>query len=93
MTITYTRIKPTVEGNQRVVYGKVATTSSEGTLYIQTGLRICDNFNPTFYSTSGNHVLRIYPTALPDRVDASGFITIVKASASDTLEYRAAGRF
>lgn len=89
MTITYTTIKRTVEGNSRAVYGKAVTTSSEGTLYVNTGLRICYNFTP-FYNQSGDARVT-YPTSFPARVDQSGYITVVKRSANDTLYYRAIG--
>ena len=90
MTITYTTLLRGIEGNQRANYGTVTTTSSEGTLFIQTGLRIANSFiSETRWS---GQAIVPSPTSFPDRVDVSWFITVVKLSASDTLDWRAAGR-
>ena len=90
MTITYTTIAQNVIGNTRMNLGKVTSSSGEGTYEVQTGLRSVDLFIPTTPFVSGD-LLITYPTAFPNKVDVSGYVTIVVQSGA-ALYWTAFGR-
>jgi hypothetical protein len=90
MTLTYTIINLGVAGDVRHNIGKVYATSSEDEAFVNTGLRIGYHFGAV--ATTSGDVVRTYPASLPDRVDQSGYITVLFTGGEGTyLEWEAYG--
>lgn len=91
MTITYTLINKSVEGNRRVNYGQVTSSSGEGAYYIDTGLRIVDHIGvSTIPGGLSGDVLVAYPTSYPALGQQSGYVTVVVLS-GNTVLWKATG--
>ena len=91
MTVTYVLSAKGIEGNHRANYGFVTYASGDSVAYVQTGLRMLDNFDVA--SLNSGSVIATYPLAYPGKVDQSGYVTVVLHShESGAVLWRAVGK-